>query len=303
MLTLFSWTLGCMFSQYRICSPAAVKTHYGQKSRSFHLCLKWDGWGWDWKPQTGWTNEKVQKGLMQVFVILEFYWQQIKIWPATFFKIFPNIQKVRMWNCLLICFLLLLLWDLKHFLLPAFLFFCRDDEGNLAGDNPQSDVHVAQGLESPNSYLDQECRGRFPLVEEDAILYCYEYDQNQEVSSVRRGSTPTYGKPSSEYVCVCVGGGDGIILKSHCASLLQEDSGPSRCRWNTTGRKTAKTWPSWRERAGEVSGRRREKEKKKGRQRKKGREAEVSGRISHNILTLSHLGAKNSQDELACQNW
>lgn len=79
----------------------------------------------------------------------------------------------------------------------------------MAGDNPQSDVHVAQGLESPNSYLDQECRGRFPLVEEDAILYCYEYDQNQEVSSVRRGSTPTYGKPSSGYVyvCVCVAGG------------------------------------------------------------------------------------------------
>lgn len=57
-----------------------------------------------------------------------------------------------------------------------------------------SDVHVAKGSESPNSYLDQECRRRFPLVEEDAILYCYEYDQNQEVSSVRRGSTPTYGK-------------------------------------------------------------------------------------------------------------
>uniref|UniRef100_A0A7N6C3W1 Connector enhancer of kinase suppressor of Ras 2b n=1 Tax=Anabas testudineus TaxID=64144 RepID=A0A7N6C3W1_ANATE len=68
----------------------------------------------------------------------------------------------------------------------------RDDKGNLPGDNPQSDVHVAEGSESPNSYLDQECRRQFPLVEEDAILYCYEYEQNEEVSSVRRGSTPTY---------------------------------------------------------------------------------------------------------------
>ncbi|XP_060942097.1 connector enhancer of kinase suppressor of ras 2-like [Limanda limanda] len=70
----------------------------------------------------------------------------------------------------------------------------RDDKGDLAGDDPQSDDHVAEGSDSPNSYLDQECRRRFPLVEEDAILYCYEYDQNPEVSSVRRGSTPTYGR-------------------------------------------------------------------------------------------------------------
>ncbi|XP_040907485.1 connector enhancer of kinase suppressor of ras 2-like [Toxotes jaculatrix] len=77
---------------------------------------------------------------------------------------------------------------------PAEPYTPRDDKGNLPGDDPQSDVHVAEGSESPNSYLDQECRRRFPLVEEDAVLYCYEYDQNQEVSSVRRGSTPTYGR-------------------------------------------------------------------------------------------------------------
>uniref|UniRef100_A0A671W3H2 Connector enhancer of kinase suppressor of Ras 2 n=1 Tax=Sparus aurata TaxID=8175 RepID=A0A671W3H2_SPAAU len=77
---------------------------------------------------------------------------------------------------------------------PAEPYTPRDDKGNLPGDDPQTDVHVAEGSESPNSYLDQECRGQFPLVEEDAILYCYEYDQNQEVSSVRRGSTPTYGR-------------------------------------------------------------------------------------------------------------
>jgi len=72
----------------------------------------------------------------------------------------------------------------------------RDDKSSLSGDDPQLDINVAEGSESPNSYLDQECRRQFPLVEEDAILYCYEYEQNQDVSSVRRGSTPTYGKTS-----------------------------------------------------------------------------------------------------------
>ncbi|XP_005922166.1 connector enhancer of kinase suppressor of ras 2 isoform X4 [Haplochromis burtoni] len=75
---------------------------------------------------------------------------------------------------------------------PAEPYTPRDDKGSLPDDDPQSDVHVAEGSESPNSYLDQECRRRFPLVEEDTILYCYEYDQNQEGASVRRGSTPTY---------------------------------------------------------------------------------------------------------------
>ncbi|XP_058482768.1 connector enhancer of kinase suppressor of ras 2-like isoform X2 [Solea solea] len=77
---------------------------------------------------------------------------------------------------------------------PAEPYTPRDDKGNLPGDDPQSDIHVTEGSESPNSYLDQECQQRFPLVEEDAILYCYEYDQNQDASSVRRGSTPTYGR-------------------------------------------------------------------------------------------------------------
>ncbi|XP_067348480.1 connector enhancer of kinase suppressor of ras 2-like isoform X2 [Channa argus] len=77
---------------------------------------------------------------------------------------------------------------------PAEPYTPRDDKGNLPSDDAQSDVHVAEGSESPNSYLDQECRQQFPLVEEDAILYCYEYEQNQEVPSIRRGSTPTYGR-------------------------------------------------------------------------------------------------------------
>lgn len=75
-------------------------------------------------------------------------------------------------------------------------FFKRDDKENLTDEDPQSDARAAERSESPNSYLDQECQQRFPLVEEDSILYCYEYDQNQEASSVRRGSTPTYGEKS-----------------------------------------------------------------------------------------------------------
>uniref|UniRef100_H2LVZ5 Connector enhancer of kinase suppressor of Ras 2 n=1 Tax=Oryzias latipes TaxID=8090 RepID=H2LVZ5_ORYLA len=77
---------------------------------------------------------------------------------------------------------------------PADPYTPRDDKGNLPDEDPGSDVRAAEGSESPNSYLDQECRRQFPLVEEDAILYCYEYDQNQEASSVQRGSTPTYGR-------------------------------------------------------------------------------------------------------------
>ncbi|XP_045078408.1 connector enhancer of kinase suppressor of ras 2-like isoform X3 [Coregonus clupeaformis] len=84
----------------------------------------------------------------------------------------------------------------------------RDDKGNLPGDDDlQAEVPVAKGSESPNSFLDQECRQHFPLVEEDAVLYCYEYDQNHGPPPVRRDSTPTYGRlrPISmpvEYNCV-----------------------------------------------------------------------------------------------------
>ncbi|XP_061903876.1 connector enhancer of kinase suppressor of ras 2-like isoform X8 [Entelurus aequoreus] len=78
---------------------------------------------------------------------------------------------------------------------PAEPYTPRDDKGSLKGDESQSDhIHAAKRSESPNSYLDQECRRQFPLVEDDSILYCYEYDQNQEVPSVRRGSTPTYNR-------------------------------------------------------------------------------------------------------------
>uniref|UniRef100_A0A8C1UNI7 Connector enhancer of kinase suppressor of Ras 2b n=1 Tax=Cyprinus carpio TaxID=7962 RepID=A0A8C1UNI7_CYPCA len=54
--------------------------------------------------------------------------------------------------------------------------------------------YAAKGSDSPNSFLDQECRRHFPLLDEDAVLYCYEYDQNQGPPPVRRDSTPTYGR-------------------------------------------------------------------------------------------------------------
>ncbi|XP_036444705.1 connector enhancer of kinase suppressor of ras 2 [Colossoma macropomum] len=67
----------------------------------------------------------------------------------------------------------------------------REDTGT-ASDMSQHDV--AKGSESPNSFLDQECRRHFPVLDEDAVLYCYEYDQNQGPPPVRRDNTPTYGR-------------------------------------------------------------------------------------------------------------
>ncbi|XP_067279457.1 connector enhancer of kinase suppressor of ras 2 isoform X1 [Pseudorasbora parva] len=66
----------------------------------------------------------------------------------------------------------------------------RDEMGNLTSNCQQA----AKGSDSPNSFLDQECRRRFPQLDEDAVLYCYEYDQNQGPPPVRRDSTPTYGR-------------------------------------------------------------------------------------------------------------
>ncbi|KAL0156588.1 hypothetical protein M9458_047834, partial [Cirrhinus mrigala] len=64
-----------------------------------------------------------------------------------------------------------------------------DEKGGLSGDGG---VPVAKGSESPNSFLDQEYRRRFPLMEEEAVLYCYEYDPNHGPTTSRRDSTPTY---------------------------------------------------------------------------------------------------------------
>lgn len=69
-----------------------------------------------------------------------------------------------------------------------FIFSCRE---GTASDISQHEV--AKRSESPNSFLDQECRQRFPMMDEDAILYCYEYDPNRGPPPVRRDGTMTYG--------------------------------------------------------------------------------------------------------------
>ncbi|CAI9553553.1 unnamed protein product, partial [Staurois parvus] len=80
---------------------------------------------------------------------------------------------------------------------PSEPYTPRDEKGNL----PCEDVTrhavgkpVSKGSESPNSFLDQEYRKRFNVVEEDAVLYCYEYDKGRASMQSRRESTPTYGK-------------------------------------------------------------------------------------------------------------
>ncbi|XP_053335267.1 connector enhancer of kinase suppressor of ras 2 isoform X6 [Clarias gariepinus] len=65
-------------------------------------------------------------------------------------------------------------------------------EGSKVSDTSQHEV--AKRSESPNSFLDQECRRRFPMMDEDAVLYCYEYDANRGPPPVRRDGTMTYGK-------------------------------------------------------------------------------------------------------------
>uniref|UniRef100_A0A674NIU5 Connector enhancer of kinase suppressor of Ras 2 n=1 Tax=Takifugu rubripes TaxID=31033 RepID=A0A674NIU5_TAKRU len=95
---------------------------------------------------------------------------------------------------------------------PSEPYTPRDEKGNMPGESTQSDVHVVERSESPNSYLDQECRGQFPLVEEDSILYCYEYDQNQEVPSHRRESTPTYENSLLRFASEDKGPGEDFLL-------------------------------------------------------------------------------------------
>ncbi|XP_048030682.1 connector enhancer of kinase suppressor of ras 2 isoform X13 [Megalobrama amblycephala] len=73
---------------------------------------------------------------------------------------------------------------------PSEPYTPRDEKGSLTGDG----VPVAKGSESPNSFLDQEYRRRFPLMEEEAVLYCYEYDPSHGPTTSRRDSTPTYGR-------------------------------------------------------------------------------------------------------------
>uniref|UniRef100_A0A8B9KY06 Connector enhancer of kinase suppressor of Ras 2a n=1 Tax=Astyanax mexicanus TaxID=7994 RepID=A0A8B9KY06_ASTMX len=78
---------------------------------------------------------------------------------------------------------------------PAEPYTPRDEQGNLPCDERgQGGIPAAKGSESPNSFLDQEYRRRYPLMEEEAVLYCYEYDPSRGAPPSRRESTPTYGR-------------------------------------------------------------------------------------------------------------
>ncbi|XP_057614946.1 connector enhancer of kinase suppressor of ras 2 isoform X3 [Chionomys nivalis] len=80
---------------------------------------------------------------------------------------------------------------------PAEPYVPRDEKGNLPCEDLRGHMvgkPVHKGSESPNSFLDQEYRKRFNIVEEDTVLYCYEYEKGRSSSQGRRESTPTYGK-------------------------------------------------------------------------------------------------------------
>ncbi|ELW67571.1 Connector enhancer of kinase suppressor of ras 2, partial [Tupaia chinensis] len=80
---------------------------------------------------------------------------------------------------------------------PAEPYIPRDEKGNLPCEDLRGHMvgkPVHKGSESPNSFLDQEYRKRFNIVEEDTVLYCYEYEKGRSSSQGRRESTPTYGK-------------------------------------------------------------------------------------------------------------
>ncbi|XP_058042940.1 connector enhancer of kinase suppressor of ras 2 isoform X4 [Ahaetulla prasina] len=86
---------------------------------------------------------------------------------------------------------------------PAEPYIPRDEKGNLPCDDTGRHLvgkPVHKGSESPNSFLDQEYRKRFNVVEEDAVLYCYEYEKGRTSSSGRRESTPTYENSLLRYI-------------------------------------------------------------------------------------------------------
>ncbi|KAM6310253.1 connector enhancer of kinase suppressor of ras 2 isoform 4-T4 [Aegotheles albertisi] len=86
---------------------------------------------------------------------------------------------------------------------PTEPYVPRDEKGNLPCDDVGRHIvgkPVHTGSESPNSFLDQEYRKRFNVVEEDAVLYCYEYEKGRTSGPGRRESTPTYESSLLRYM-------------------------------------------------------------------------------------------------------
>ncbi|XP_064263565.1 connector enhancer of kinase suppressor of ras 2 isoform X5 [Passer domesticus] len=86
---------------------------------------------------------------------------------------------------------------------PTEPYVPRDEKGNLPCDDVGRHIvgkPVHTGSESPNSFLDQEYRKRFNVVEEDAVLYCYEYEKGRTSGPGRRESAPTYENSLLRYM-------------------------------------------------------------------------------------------------------
>ncbi|XP_070589840.1 connector enhancer of kinase suppressor of ras 3 [Erythrolamprus reginae] len=80
---------------------------------------------------------------------------------------------------------------------PAVPYAPRDEKGNFiygGGNKPRQPLPGSKGAESPNSFLDQECRRRrFTLIDSDP-LPAYQRETNIPLAKMRE-KTPSYGKP------------------------------------------------------------------------------------------------------------
>uniref|UniRef100_A0A4W3IJN0 Connector enhancer of kinase suppressor of Ras 2 n=1 Tax=Callorhinchus milii TaxID=7868 RepID=A0A4W3IJN0_CALMI len=77
---------------------------------------------------------------------------------------------------------------------PSEPYTPRDEKGNLPIDDASRHVlgkPVSKGSESPNSFLDQEYRKRFTVIEGDAMVLSYDYDTSRSSGPGRRESTLT----------------------------------------------------------------------------------------------------------------
>ncbi|XP_072440992.1 connector enhancer of kinase suppressor of ras 2 isoform X4 [Chiloscyllium punctatum] len=73
----------------------------------------------------------------------------------------------------------------------------RDEKGNLPIEDSSRHAlgkPVHKGSESPNSFLDQEYRKRFTVIEGEAMIVSYDYDTSRSSVPGRRENTLTYGK-------------------------------------------------------------------------------------------------------------
>ncbi|XP_072901862.1 connector enhancer of kinase suppressor of ras 2 isoform X7 [Hemitrygon akajei] len=86
---------------------------------------------------------------------------------------------------------------------PSEPYTPRDEKGNLPIEEPSRHVlgkPVHKGSESPNSFLDQEYRKRFTMIEGDAMILSYDYDTTRSSVPGRRENTLTYESSLMRYM-------------------------------------------------------------------------------------------------------